>query len=122
MSLFALSIRQCNFAGGRDWPNACGMIRSHPSETWIPANWLAKTSMLFQQGVARNSREPSWPKPTSFRDLESTKPRWLLGERPEDFWPSGFRLTSDICIRRASLTKLDRSEEHTSELQSLMRL
>src|SRR3546814_15361187 len=90
-----------------DWPNACGMIRSHPSETWIPANWLAKTSMLFQQGVARNSREPSWPKQTSFRDLESTKPRWLLGERPEEFWPSGFGLTSEICISRARLTKLD---------------
>src|SRR3546814_1662053 len=60
-----------------------------------------------------------FPYTTLFRSALSRRPRRWLATRPSGSWAPTWTSSSS---RRASWTRSGRSEEHTSELQSLMRI
>src|SRR3546814_3574847 len=82
--------------------------------THHPSNGLPAGFQFYPRECAMIKRQLSWP---ACRRQVKKSPR--TGGTPA---PSGTRCRSDTSLRWADARRWRRSEEHTSELQSLMRI
>src|SRR3546814_5466654 len=76
--------------------------------------WLPKEMVCDERGFVKTG--------TDIAPLELVKAGWSLDRMPSRFETSWPRIYAVGDVRKGSVKRVARSEEHTSELQSLMRI